>query len=66
MTVRTTQFSTWTFGRRALLVTAVNPSALAQGAAHQTVTVTGNGAATVTVPGKDAVALNTNNLTRQN
>ena len=31
-----------------------------------TVTVTGNGAATVTVPGKDAVALNTNNLTRQN
>ncbi len=43
VTVRTTQFSTWTFGRRDLVVSSAAPSSRAQGSGAQTLVVTGYG-----------------------
>jgi hypothetical protein len=43
VTLRTTQFSTWTLGRRTFLVTSVAPSSRAQGTTQQTVFVSGDG-----------------------
>jgi uncharacterized delta-60 repeat protein len=43
VTVRTTQFSTWTFGRRDFVTTSASPSSRAQGSGAQTLVVTGYG-----------------------
>ena len=54
VTVRTTQFSTWTLGYRLLSVSTVSPGSRAQGATHQLVGITGTAfksGATVSVSG---------------
>ena len=43
VTVRTTHFSTWTFGRRDFVTTSASPSSRAQGSGAQTLVVTGYG-----------------------
>ena len=52
--VRTTQFSTWTLGRRTFLVSSVDPTSRAQGVTAQTINISGHGfqpAATVKFSG---------------
>ena len=41
--VRTTQFSTWSFGRRAFIVNGVTPTSRAEGAAAQAIVIRGDG-----------------------
>ena len=43
LVVRTTQFSTWTLGRRTFLVSSVDPASRAQGVTAQTIHISGYG-----------------------